>query len=36
MLVIFEALAQDGARLGLLPESMAKIADVRTSGLGLG
>ncbi len=32
-LVIFEALAQDGARLGLLPESMAKIGDVRSSGL---
>jgi imidazolonepropionase-like amidohydrolase len=32
-LVIFEALAQDGARLGLSPESIAKIADVRSSGL---
>ncbi|HVY15593.1 MAG TPA: amidohydrolase family protein [Rhodopila sp.] len=32
-LVIFEALAQDGERLGLLPESMAKIGDVRNSGL---
>lgn len=32
-LVIFEALAQDGARLGLLPESIAKIGDVRGSGL---
>ena len=32
-LVVFEALAQDGARLGLMPESVAKIGDVRTSGL---
>ncbi|HUB49510.1 MAG TPA: amidohydrolase family protein [Acetobacteraceae bacterium] len=32
-LIIFEALAQDGERLGLAPESMAKIADVRHSGL---
>lgn len=33
-LVIFEALAEDGARLGLPPESIAKISDVRTRGLG--
>ncbi len=32
-LVVFEGLAQDGARLGLAPESIAKIADVRTSGM---
>ncbi len=32
-LIIFEALAVDGARLGLLPESIAKIEDVRGSGL---
>jgi len=32
-LVTFEALAEDGARLGLLPESVAKIGDVRNSGL---
>ena len=32
-LVIFEALAEDGVRLGLLPESIAKIGDVRSSGL---
>ena len=32
-LVIYEALAQDGARFGFPPESVAKIADVRTSGL---
>ncbi len=32
-LVIYEALAQDGPRLGLPPESIAKIADVRTSGM---
>ena len=32
-LVIYEALAQDGARLGFPPESVAKIADVRTSGM---
>ncbi len=32
-LVTYEALAQDGDRLGLPPESIAKIADVRTSGL---
>jgi len=32
-LVVFEALAQDGAALGLLPESIAKVADVHASGL---
>lgn len=32
-LIIFEALAQDGERLGLSPESRAKIGDVRHSGL---
>jgi len=32
-LVVFEALAQDGAALGMLPESLAKVADVHTSGL---
>lgn len=32
-LVIYEALAQDGARFGFPPESVAKIADVRTSGM---
>lgn len=32
-LVTYEALAQDGARLGLLPASVAKIEDVRASGL---
>jgi imidazolonepropionase-like amidohydrolase len=32
-LVVFEALAQDGERLGLPSESRAKIADVRYSGL---
>jgi len=32
-LVTYEALAQDGARLGLLPASIAKIEDVRAAGL---
>ena len=32
-LVIFEALAEDGPRYGLPPESIAKIGDVRNSGL---
>jgi imidazolonepropionase-like amidohydrolase len=32
-LVTYEALASDGARLGLPPASIAKIADVRASGL---
>ena len=32
-LVVFEGLAQDGARLGLAPESIAKIGNVRTSGM---
>lgn len=32
-LVIFEALAQDGKRYGLAPESIAKIEDVRRTGL---
>ena len=32
-LVIFEALAQDGKRFGLSPESVAKIEDVRRTGL---
>ena len=32
-LVTYEALAQDGARLGLPPESVAKIASVREAGL---
>ncbi len=33
-LVTYEALAQDGARLGLLPASIAKIEDVRAAGMG--
>ncbi len=33
-LVTYEALAQDGASLGLPPESIAKIEDVRASGMG--
>jgi len=33
-LVTYEALAQDGAALGLPPESIAKIEDVRASGMG--
>jgi len=33
-LVTYEALAQDGASLGLPPESIAKIEDVRAAGLG--
>ena len=32
-LVTYEALAAEGERLGLLPESVAKIADVREAGL---
>lgn len=32
-LVTYEALASEGARLGLPPESVAKIADVRDAGL---
>ncbi len=33
-LVTYEALAQDGAALGLPPESIAKIEDVRAAGMG--
>jgi imidazolonepropionase-like amidohydrolase len=33
-LVTYDALAEDGARLGLPPESIAKINDVRLAGLG--
>ena len=33
-LVTYEALAQDGASLGLPPESIAKIEDVRAAGMG--
>lgn len=33
-LVTYEALAEDGARLGLPPESIAKVEDVRGAGLG--
>ncbi|HLN12243.1 MAG TPA: amidohydrolase family protein [bacterium] len=32
-LVTYDALAEEGAALGLLPESVAKISDVRESGL---